>query len=911
MACITEDLNPSVPILGCTDPTATNYNADANTDDGSCIFNEPQISGCTDPTASNYNPEATIQPDNCECTYIIDDCPTELVIINNVIKTPVTIDPDDDSADDESDVEAFSVPNENTFQPLSITTNQPIPEECCTNTNPILNELVNGQEVFYNQETEECELVTPLGCPENITVIDGVLYGGSGDNVNPVNEDCCSNAEGFTYQNNFLNPNGSLGACVEEVNFTEEDCSLTLADVSYVNNTVVFDTSQPSEPLDPNEPAGFNNEPQLLNINQNSSQNCFAIDSWYFRDVTNSDELTNPLNPNENFSGGTKLLTFSISELPNIQIGGQISSFGLTTNPNSCFSNSQNGENISNFLNGTSIIVDINPIVGELGFIITTNVEIGNFLNVTNTSGCEPQTQQSAQACSVVIDVNTLDAESPNQLPEFEIDPEVELPSDPCNVEIQPSTPAPGNPYQNLSEACCSVLGSDLGWEYLDGVCYWNPPTPTPTVQIGLSETDIQVLDPDCTSLTVTASFYLERPDSSDCEANDGQDISASLAIYSGNNVNNASTMVATPQQSYSLSNNGYCQWTTITSNINVNDNTPFKVKVIVEGLKECCNYDIFVDDIAVNCQKQDVIVTEDYTTCPGFNLTKVIDNKKSWVRNTETPINRKFAPSPDAELPWRYTDYFQQSGVYENDSRLVLNSKELFLNFNMKKVQPKCPSGYTLFNNQCIKQTSSCPSGYTVSGSTCVSGTTTVEPIIKNNFKPINLNGCQEELSIYELINYKKNFQNFWVKFIEQFVPATTIFVSGEKWSNREDEICEVLEPCDYINNFSESGLGLNSTSGIPSVQSTNKNINKKANVVSSNDKVTSTKNGDYSDNKTDKPILFDNFKASFLKKDDSILTSRRLTLRSGELELLKKGQKSYQNKFKEKVYILETNES
>jgi len=34
-------------------------------------------------------------------------------------------------------------------------------------------------------------------------------------------------------------------------------------------------------------------------------------------------------------------------------------------------------------------------------------------------------------------------------------------------------------------------------------------------------------------------------------------------------------------------------------------------------------------------------------------------------------------------------------------------------------------------------------------------------------------------------------------------------------------------------------------------------------------------------------------------------------LTLRSGELELLKKGQKSYQNKFKEKVYILETNES
>ncbi len=35
-------------LLGCTDPTATNYNALANTDDGSCIA---VVNGCTDPTA--------------------------------------------------------------------------------------------------------------------------------------------------------------------------------------------------------------------------------------------------------------------------------------------------------------------------------------------------------------------------------------------------------------------------------------------------------------------------------------------------------------------------------------------------------------------------------------------------------------------------------------------------------------------------------------------------------------------------------------------------------------------------------------------------------------------------------------------------------------------------------------------
>jgi len=39
-------------IYGCTDDTALNYNPDANVDDGSCIYD---ILGCTDPTANNYN----------------------------------------------------------------------------------------------------------------------------------------------------------------------------------------------------------------------------------------------------------------------------------------------------------------------------------------------------------------------------------------------------------------------------------------------------------------------------------------------------------------------------------------------------------------------------------------------------------------------------------------------------------------------------------------------------------------------------------------------------------------------------------------------------------------------------------------------------------------------------------------
>ena len=943
MACITEDLNPPIPILGCTDPGASNYNADANTDDGSCVILEAGISGCTDPTAINYNPNATVQTDNCECIY--DECPTGMTISQDgvifVLGPLVTIGnggttapstPASTQGRDLGEVipifetrlpSTGALPN---LGPANLPQNG-LTEDCCDiTTNPALAELTGGQEVEFI-EGVGCKLVNPIGCPDNLTVIEGVLFGGNGDEVNQIGEDCCNNVEGFTYSTNFLNPNGTLGACLEDTNFTEEDCTLTLNQVIYQGDTVVFDASQPIT-VDPNVDVEsalptFNTrrgETSGGQTNLGSSEDCFPINSWYFRVVDTNSELTNPVNSNQTFLEGTKLLTFNTSDLPNIQVGGQINSGNVTIETNSCFSNSYNGQTIDNFLNNVSYIVDIQPNTNQDGFVITTNVPIGNFLDTTNSLDCNPQIQESAQACSVVVGASNLGTggfglrRGGDTISIGNASEEIEGILDPCDDDGtggEPPSPAPNNNIQNLSEACCSILGSDLGWEYLNGVCYWNPPTPTPTVQIGLSETDIQVLDPECTNLTVTASFYIERPNSVSCEPNDGQDISASLAIYSGNSVNNTSTMVATPSETYSLSNDGYCQWTTITSNINLNDNTPFKVKVILDGLKECCNYDIFVDDIAVNCQKQDSLVSENYTKCPGFKLTKVVDNKKSWVRNTETPINRTFAPSPDADIPWRYTNYFEQSGVYENDSRLVLNSKELYLNFNMKKVKPKCPEGYTLLNDQCIRQTSLCPSGFTLSGQTCVSGTTTTPVTIENNFYPINLSGCQEELSIYELINYKKNFQNFWVKFIEQFVPATTIFVSGEKWSNREDEICEVIEPCGYINNFSELDLGLRSTNGVPTRQTRNKNINKRSNVVTSVEKVTSNKNGDYSNNKTDAPILFDNFKASFLKKDDSILSSRRLTLRQGELELLKKGQKSYQDKFKEKVYIIETNES
>jgi hypothetical protein len=49
-------------IYGCTNPLATNYDANAICDDGSCIT---CVYGCTDPTACNYDPLATCDDGSC------------------------------------------------------------------------------------------------------------------------------------------------------------------------------------------------------------------------------------------------------------------------------------------------------------------------------------------------------------------------------------------------------------------------------------------------------------------------------------------------------------------------------------------------------------------------------------------------------------------------------------------------------------------------------------------------------------------------------------------------------------------------------------------------------------------------------------------------------------------------------
>jgi len=68
-ATVTVQCLPQV-VLGCTDPTATNYNNAAAQDDGSCEMpvapiTPKEVSGCTDSTASNFDAHATTDDGSC------------------------------------------------------------------------------------------------------------------------------------------------------------------------------------------------------------------------------------------------------------------------------------------------------------------------------------------------------------------------------------------------------------------------------------------------------------------------------------------------------------------------------------------------------------------------------------------------------------------------------------------------------------------------------------------------------------------------------------------------------------------------------------------------------------------------------------------------------------------------------
>lgn len=81
VVCCLYDRTPA-QILGCTDPTAKNYDPSATADSGNCIY---YTFGCTNKTAINYDPTAEKDDDSCLFSGCTDPLATNYVRGNNIV----------------------------------------------------------------------------------------------------------------------------------------------------------------------------------------------------------------------------------------------------------------------------------------------------------------------------------------------------------------------------------------------------------------------------------------------------------------------------------------------------------------------------------------------------------------------------------------------------------------------------------------------------------------------------------------------------------------------------------------------------------------------------------------------------------------------------------------------------------
>lgn len=118
-----------------------------------------------------------------------------------------------------------------------------------------------------------------------------------------------------------------------------------------------------------------------------------------------------------------------------------------------------------------------------------------------------------------------------------------------------------------------------------------------------------------------------------------------------------------------------------ITDESVINEIKNKKIKLSLDINSSCGNFCVLIDNISLdkNCEtvkRNDIIVSKS----PGFNLNRIIDNKKSWVNN-DSLVSRAFnIHNVNTGADIRQTNYDV------NDERLVINTKEIDLDINIAK---------------------------------------------------------------------------------------------------------------------------------------------------------------------------------------------------------------------------------
>lgn len=273
-----------------------------------------------------------------------------------------------------------------------------------------------------------------------------------------------------------------------------------------------------------------------------------------------------------------------------------------------------------------------------------------------------------------------------------------------------------------LNQECCTneVAGFPVQWNGNLNICQTvtEDDNSSNSSNVTISLNQELILPKECDDLLISVKLFFKEP-TQECTT---EVITASI-------LPTHPSITVEQLGIFTSDTDGFNNWVDLGCRlINANNNS-FNLDVVIAGLANCCDYDVRIDNVRVDCYKEEDRVFWDNKKCPGFDLQRVIDNKKSWVYNPGTftgvteqdsiiirggdetliqgfgVINRTFAPSPDADIPWRYTDYWEQSNIMEPHTKQVINSKEMELTFNM------C--------GQCCVEYSPCPPGFTLSAGT------------------------------------------------------------------------------------------------------------------------------------------------------------------------------------------------
>jgi hypothetical protein len=223
-------------------------------------------------------------------------------------------------------------------------------------------------------------------------------------------------------------------------------------------------------------------------------------------------------------------------------------------------------------------------------------------------------------------------------------------------------------------------------------------------------------------------------------------DLVDGLIKESGSNINNISKSAFTSN------------WLSYTKVINdpeiIDLITNKKIKISFKIKFSCVDFCLLLDNIVLDktCKsvdRNDITISQN----PGFELKRVIDNKKSWV-DTTSPTNREFLISKsNGTNPIRQTDYDV------NDERLVINSKEIDLDISVASAIETDMWCY-LNDNPCLL------SGATVCDITYPINTTT--------FLGADVVLLDETVGQYDLEDYETCYQslrNGWLNAIDDSI--------------------------------------------------------------------------------------------------------------------------------------------